>query len=281
MANHITLGQTIQDLRQQSGLTQDGLSDRAGLAYSTLAKIERGAIKNPSVFTIASIARVLEVSVEDLVGNQSSVPVLDSDPNQGIQFVYCDINGVLVRFFQRAFVTLSRQTSLNLDKIETTFWHYNDAANRGEMSLDEFNTAMCQHLGIKDFDWYSLYLDSVEPIFEMHECLKTIIADCKVGLLSNISAGLIDGLREKGLIPDLNYATIVDSSEVGAIKPENEMYTIAEKQAGYSGSQILFIDDSRTNIMAAERRGWRVLWFDDYRPDESVKRVQEALKSPL
>jgi len=29
--------------------------------------------------------------------------------------------------------------------------------------------------------------------------------------------------------------------------------------------------------MAAERLGWHVLWFDDYRPSESVKRVRATL----
>ena len=42
--------------------------------------------------------------------------------------------------------------------------------------------------------------------------------------------------------------------------------------------EILLVDDSRVNIMAAEKHSWHVLWFDEYRPDESVKRVQNALE---
>ena len=112
----------------------------------------------------------------------------------------------------------------------------------------------------------------------MHDCLKETIKTAKVGLLSNIFAGFIEDMIKQGLVPDLDYDCIVDSSQVGAIKPEAKIYEIAEKKSGYSGSQILFIDDSRTNLMAAGRFGWRVLWFDDYRPEESVQRVSAALK---
>ena len=36
--------------------------------------------------------------------------------------------------------------------------------------------------------------------------------------------------------------------------------------------------NSRTNLMAAEKMGWKVLWFDDYNPTESVNRVHSALE---
>lgn len=278
MNQHRYLGETIQTLREKAGLTQDDLSDKAGLAYSTLAKIERGAIKNPSVFTVAGIAQVLGVPMEQLLegGAQISAPL---PKNREVQFFYCDINGVLVRFFQKAFVRIAHTCGQSLDQIETAFWHYNDAANRGEMSITEFDRAMARHLGVPDFDWAKYYLDAVEPILVMHDCLEDISKNYEIGLLSNVHQGLVRGLLERGLIPDLDYATIVDSSEVGAIKPEASMYHIAEEKAGHHGSEILFVDDSRTNLMAAERFGWRVLWFDDYQPEQSVERIKEALAS--
>jgi len=41
--------------------------------------------------------------------------------------------------------------------------------------------------------------------------------------------------------------------------------------------EILLVDDDRPNLMAAERLGWQVLWFDDYRPTDSVERIRDAL----
>ncbi|MCP4164887.1 MAG: HAD-IA family hydrolase [Chloroflexi bacterium] len=270
-----SLGIAIQERREQCGLTQDELSDRAGLAYSTLAKIERGVVKNPSVFTVSSLAQALGCTVEELLKTQ---PVR-APRSSGIDdtFLFCDLNGVIVRFFHKAFVQLAHDNHLTVDRVETAFWHYNDAANKGEMNPRDFNAAMSEYLGIPRMDWHSNYLASVEPINEMHECLRSVIKTNRVGILSNIHEGLIGKMLKDGRIPDLDYACIVDSSEVHAIKPEQRMYEIAEQMAGASGEDILFVDDSRANLIAAERLGWRGLWFDDYRPADSVARLKEAL----
>jgi 2-haloacid dehalogenase len=269
------LGESIQYHRKLVGFTQDELSDRAGLSYSTLAKIERGAIKNPSIFTVTALAGALNCTIEELLMIRA---VQSRHTKTGREtFLYCDINGVLVRFFQRAFVQVAHQHNVSLERVETAFWHYNDAANRGEMSIEMFNKVMSDQLHIDNFDWGSLYLETVEPIKEMHRCVEEVSKTSRVGLLSNIHQGLIPKMIKQGLLPDIEYATIVDSSQVGAIKPEARIYEIAEKMAGVGGDQIFFVDDSRTNLMAAERFGWRVMWFDDYRPTDSVKRVKEAL----
>jgi FMN phosphatase YigB (HAD superfamily) len=100
----------------------------------------------------------------------------------------------------------------------------------------------------------------------------------RVGLLTNIMPGFVDTLIKKGLIPDVHYDAIVDSSVVKAIKPESKIYTIATAKANCPAAEILLVDDSRVNLMAAEKHGWHVLWFDDYRPDESASRVRGALE---
>jgi FMN phosphatase YigB (HAD superfamily) len=50
------------------------------------------------------------------------------------------------------------------------------------------------------------------------------------------------------------------------------------KKTGRNPREILLVDDTRANIMAAEKCGWQVLWFDDYRPVESVARIKTALE---
>jgi FMN phosphatase YigB (HAD superfamily) len=65
---------------------------------------------------------------------------------------------------------------------------------------------------------------------------------------------------------------------VRAIKPESKIYEVASKEANCPASEILLVDDARTNLMAAEKHGWRVLWFDDFRPEESIGRIKDALE---
>src|ERR1700733_6169130 len=103
------LGKRLQAARQSAGLTQQGLCQKAGLSYSTLAKIERGAIKSPSIFTVQTIAGALGVTLDELVGHSSPKTEArqNSQSKSGVKFVYFDINGCLVRFYHRAFVRLA------------------------------------------------------------------------------------------------------------------------------------------------------------------------------
>ncbi len=275
------LGQAIQQARQAAGLTQQELCHQAGMSYSTLAKIERGAIKTPSVFTVARIASVLGTTLDNLLSNVDSgisSVVSKKKSKSGISFLYVDINGCLVHFFHSAFTRLSQETGISGDVIESTFWHFNDAVCRGEISLSEFNEKLASKLNISSISWEDYYMTAVEPITEMHQLIIWASQNFKVGLLSNIMPGFIAKMIKSGLLPDINYDAIIDSSEVKAIKPETNIYKIAEKQAKVTPNEILFVDDSRTNLMAAENLGWRVLWFDDMSPAESVARVKTALE---
>lgn len=58
----------LAKLRKEKGLTQEGLARKADISYHTLIKLESGGIKNPKIETVVKLAKVLKVSVEDLVG---------------------------------------------------------------------------------------------------------------------------------------------------------------------------------------------------------------------
>lgn len=273
------LGKRLQAARQKAGLTQQELCQQANLSYSTLAKIERGAIKAPSIFTIQSIAGCLNSSLDELVGHVASPPpVAKKTSKSGIKFVYFDINGCLVQFFQQAFVDLASKTHASPDVVETTFWHYNDALCRGEFDMQEFNRLLGEKLGAQDVDWLQMYTAAVEPVASMHQLVEWAAQHYEIGLLSNIMPGALDMLIQKKLIPDVSYTTVVDSSEVGSIKPEQKIYEVAQGLTNCQPGEILLVDDSRTNLMAAEKMGWRVLWFDDFRTEDSTKKIRLALE---
>lgn len=137
---------------------------------------------------------------------------------------------------------------------------------------------LAETLKMPSLDWRQYYLKAVDPIKEMHELVAWAAEHYNVGLLSNIMPGFIDEMVKTRLLPNLRYATIIDSSKVGSIKPEKQIYDIAQEKAGVPADEILLIDDSRTNLMGAEHMGWKVLWFDDFRPSESAARIRDALK---
>ncbi|MEK7153224.1 MAG: HAD-IA family hydrolase [Patescibacteria group bacterium] len=271
------LGRRLQAVRIQAGLTQQALCQKAGLSYSTLTKIERGAIKAPSIFTIRSIASALGIGLDELMS--AGVGATQKHRSKsGVRFVYFDINGCLVRFYHRAFTRLAEVSGAPADVIETTYWHYNDEACRGDMTMHEFNTAFAKALGLDRLNWMDYYLEAIDPIEPMHGLVQWASENYKIGLLTNIMPGFVDIMRKQGILPNVPYDVIIDSSVVNAIKPEAKIYEIATKKAGCDPSEILLVDDTRTNLMAAEKQGWHVLSFDEYRPEESIDRIKDALE---
>lgn len=276
------LGKQLQSARQSAGLTQQALCQRANLSFSTLTKIERGAIKSPSIFTVQAIARALNVGLDALIGN-TSLPLSLSrrdlkTTKSGVRFVYFDVNGCLLRFYQRAFGQIAQANAIPSDVVETAFWHYNDAACRGEYTSADFNKALAERIGIPSIDWAAYYLEAAERIDEMHELVRWTAEHYKLGLLTNIMPGLLTGLKDRNKVPSINYDAVIDSSELGIIKPEAGIYAVAEERAGVKPSEILFIDDTKANLTAAEARGWHVIWFDYGRPAESVVEIRKALE---
>jgi FMN phosphatase YigB (HAD superfamily)/DNA-binding XRE family transcriptional regulator len=278
--DEVGLGKRLQTVRQQSGFTQQGLCQKANLSYSTLAKIERGAIKSPSIFTIQSIATALNIGLDELL--QTGMGARPSRQlhrtRSGASFIFFDVNGCLIRYYERAFAVLAATYNVPPDAVESAYWHYNDAACRGELTLADFNQAMADRLGTTSFDWAPYYLEAAEAIPDMHELLSWVADHYKVGLLTNIMSGLLSGLRANGKVPALPYDTIIDSSIVGAIKPDSRVFEIAQAQAGVPADQLMLVDDTRANLKAAEAAGWHVMLFDYSRPDESAALLRAALE---
>lgn len=281
------LGRVLAQARKNAGLTQQGLCHKSGLSYSTLAKIERGAIRAPSVFTIKHLAATLGVTMDDLLrdvsGGKQEVPVRQAATDKkvtknGVRFVFFDMNGCLVRgATTRAFAKLSEESGVPYETIETLYWQHNNAVCRGDVSIDQLNTVLAERLRMM-VDWNKYYLESIEQTPGMDELLTWAAENYDVGILTNAMPGQVPAMLERGILPSVPYATIVDSSDVRALKPENKMYEIAAERAGVSPSELLLVDDDRVNLGGAAALGWHTMSFDAYHPEESIVAVSTALQ---
>jgi HAD superfamily hydrolase (TIGR01509 family) len=282
--NEKGLGKRLQVARQAAGLTQQALCQKANLSYSTLTKIERGAIKSPSIFTVQCIAAALGVSLDELIGIPDKAP---DQPRQrqrsksGVSFVYFDVNGCLVRVSNRALTQLAHDSGQPADIVESAFWHNNDQVCRGKITMDEFNAELAKTLHLPHLNWIDYYLEAAEPIPEMHELVNWAAEHYGVGLLTNIMPGVVDRMRALGLLPDVPYDAIIDSSVVHSLKPDAKIYELAAAQTSQAPNEILLVDDTRSNLMAAEKSGWRVLWFDDYQAEDSTERIRQVLEPAI
>ena len=74
----VALGRALQRARGQRSAAEVAL--RAGISLDTLRKIERGAIATPAFFTVAALARVLELTLAALAGDPATTPDQTSRP---------------------------------------------------------------------------------------------------------------------------------------------------------------------------------------------------------
>lgn len=65
--NKSAIAENIKKYRQKMGISQDRLSKIADVTYNTIIKIESGSNKNPTIETLAKIAKALGVGVDDLI----------------------------------------------------------------------------------------------------------------------------------------------------------------------------------------------------------------------
>jgi HAD superfamily hydrolase (TIGR01509 family) len=276
------LGKRLQLARKRAHLTQQELCQKAGLSYSTLAKIERGAIRSPSVFTVANIARATSTTMEELLdlGGQAGSPApVDTKKRSknGVRFVYFDVNGTLIRFYERAFTEISEESHTSLEIVESIFLHYDGAACRGSMGAEEVNKIIGAEIGLADFSWEKYYMKNVEVTPGTSELLDWTAQHYEVGLLTNNWPGFTDELLQRTVIPKINYKAVVESAKAGCSKPEARIYEIAQELSGMQPSEILLVDDRPAYLAGAQKAGWHTELFDEANVADSIERIKTAL----
>jgi len=194
-----------------------------------------------------------------------------------ISFVYFDLGGVVIQDFSgtNKWEELKKElgvTKKNYEDFEKLWSQYHDEINI-DRDVDSLIPIFNKELGLKIPNNYSLLTDGFVNRFE--KVIKEIQRVCKVGLLTNMYPGMFSAINKRGILPDINWEVIVDSTVVGYQKPDSEIYEIAERKANIKGSEILFIENTSKNIKAAESLGWQTFLYDSSNPNESSRNLME------
>jgi len=77
------LGRNLRTTRKAHGLSQEAVARRAGVSLNLYGKLERSELTNPHYTTVASLARALDVSVDELVeGSVGKAGAPESGPSR-------------------------------------------------------------------------------------------------------------------------------------------------------------------------------------------------------
>jgi putative hydrolase of the HAD superfamily len=158
---------------------------------------------------------------------------------------------------------LPKLTGLGVDQLGAETKDLQERYYRGQTSSEEFWRVVIEKFNLTTLtveDLREAYLNSYTVYHEMLALAETLKKRFTTILLSNLTPEMMDDIITKHDVKRYFHHTIF-SNEVGRVKPEPEIFTIALEKAGAKYQETLFIDDGTKNIEAARSLGMRTILF--------------------
>jgi len=145
-----------------------------------------------------------------------------------------------------------------IDKIINTFI-------KGQTTEREFWQKLFQTFKISPKKGYNEFIqkefrDSWILNKETIEIVKSVkAAGYKIAVISNTIKPHVEYMKRKGWYEP--FSVLILSSEVGMKKPEVGIYKLALKKLRVKGSESIFIDDKKKNLVTAKKVGMKTIHF--------------------
>lgn len=204
-----------------------------------------------------------------------------------IDFIYFDVGGVVVLDFSKTNKWDEMLCSVGISekdkaRLETIFDSEEPKFCRGEKSIETFVDVLKNEFSLpipQNYSFLKEFVSRFEPNPSLSEIISSIKSKYRIGLLTNMYPGMLKKIKEKGLLPKVEWDVIVDSSEVGFLKPRKEIFSLAERLAGVHADRILFVENSQMHIDAASEMGWNTLLYDPASLRISNEKLTKFLES--
>jgi len=214
------------------------------------------------------------------------------DPETGIRAVLFDFGGVLTASPFEAFGAYEAEHGLPegfLRSLNAADHHVNAWARleRGEVTLDDFGELFESEALRAGFE-----IDAAEVLSllagELRPAMVEVVRRCReryvLGLLTNNflpsfggpQASEADGERA-GVVA--LFDEVVESSKVGARKPEPRFFEIALDRVGVAAAEAVFVDDLGVNLKPARELGMRTIKFVS--EEQAVSELESVLRTSL
>jgi epoxide hydrolase-like predicted phosphatase len=202
-----------------------------------------------------------------------------------IRFIYFDVGGVVIKDFSASNKWKEFQHDLgvnveNEEKFQQMWLKYRSRICV-DYDIEKLVPLLNSEVGLSIPINHSL-LQGFISRFEKNESIWPIIEKIKkgikIGLLTNMYFGMLNGIKKKGILPNVQWDTVIDSSVVGLQKPDPKLFQLAERKTGLAGSDILFIDNQEKHVNAAKACGWNSYFYDSSDYEKSTKQLGEYLK---
>lgn len=201
-----------------------------------------------------------------------------------IKFVYFDVGGVVIRDFSGTNKWEELKAGMGIKPEQTEA--FNEIFDRYEpevcvgRDVETLIPMLQEKLGLELPANYSFLQDFVGR-FEKNESIWPVIEKAKskykIGLLTNMYPNMLDAIDKAGLMPDVSWDVVIDSSIEKVRKPQTEIFQLAQDKSGFAAEEILFIDNGAKHVDAAKTFGWHGFVYDPSNTEKSNKDLETIL----
>jgi HAD superfamily hydrolase (TIGR01509 family) len=147
-----------------------------------------------------------------------------------------------------------------------------------DYDVDKMIPELNSEVGLSIPKNYSLLQGFVDR-FEKNESIWPVVTHihkyAKIGLLTNMYPHMFRNIEKKGILPSVQWDSVLDSSVLKLQKPDKELFAYAEKETYASGKEILFIDNQEGHVSAAKQFGWQTFLYDSTNYEQSSKLLRD------
>lgn len=194
------------------------------------------------------------------------------------QFLYFDLGNVVLYFsHQRQAEQVARVAGIDAGSAWKLL--YEDGLHwdceRGGLSENQYYGQFCERTGSRPTR--NAFDEASNDIFELNVPLvgllgRLVSAGYPLGILSNTTAGHWRYCTQRYAVLNAIFPVTALSFELGAMKPEAEIYAAAAALAKAPPERIFFTDDRPEHVAGARAAGW------DAVPYESVSQINQELR---
>ncbi len=143
----------------------------------------------------------------------------------------------------------------------------------GLVDTPEFFTRVCAATGYRGdmeecADCFGDIFTAIDPMVEFQAQLRR--KGYPTYIFSNTNDLAVRHIRKR--FPFFaNFDGYILSYEHGSMKPEPKLYEAVERQSGFRGPDLLYLDDRPENVAAGAARGWQVILQET--PDKTLAAI--------
>ena len=179
-----------------------------------------------------------------------------------IKFLYFDLGKVLVNFdIERMLEQMADVAGIGANEVRRVLFDDGLQAEfeLGRLTDEQFHQEFCRRTNTRT-DFQALTV-AASDFFELNMSILPVVSSLgrtrhRLGILSNTCRMHWRHCVKRYRVVAESFPVHVLSCDVGAVKPDVEIYRVAAQRAGVSPAEIFFVDDLEDNVNGALAAGF-------------------------